>query len=128
VTQGSGKCPKEYFFVDGEAGKYLLRGPSQAQPSGWTLSAVWALPTTSYVFIFPSAHPQLLLAICWCPREDGTYQENHQDTLITTHVVEWLNNLKEASGLRQKGGVSVMLIQLRWDYTQNKSPESFRFK
>lgn len=110
--------PSNTFFVKGEAGKSLPPGPSEAQPSGGMLSAMWALPTASHVFIFPSTHPLLLLAICWCPREDGTHKENHQDALSTTDAVEGLSNLKAASGLRQKGEVSVMLIELRWDHTQ----------
>lgn len=68
--------------------------------------------TTSHIFIFLSAHPLMLLAICQCPREDGTLQENHQDTLIKTDAVEGLSSLKEASGLRQKGEVSADIAEM----------------
>lgn len=51
VTQGNGKCPKEYFFVSREAGKSLPPGPSQAQPSGWTLSAMWLLYHLTHLYL-----------------------------------------------------------------------------
>lgn len=63
------------------------------------LSATWALPTTLHIFVFPSAHHLLLLAMYACLREDGTHQENHQDILIITDAVKGLSSLKEISGL-----------------------------
>lgn len=103
------------FFVKGEARKSLSPGPSQALTCGWTLSVMRALPTSLHVFTFPAA------SVCMPIFQRGWHSPGKTpEHLNYSRYYEGNNfsNLKEPSGLRQKGEVSVMLIQLRWDHTQ----------
>lgn len=104
--------PSNIFLSKERPGIPSVLVPAKPWPvDGHCLS--WGLFSPPYTFLaFP------VTFVCMPVFQRGWHQEKQQNTLVPTGTIEGLSNLKQPSGLRQKGEISVMLIQLRWGHTQ----------